>query len=126
MKRIKMARLAALLGLATLALLSVACEQKSINEIMANPHRYTKHEVGVVGRVVQSYSVLGRGAYQIDDGTGKLWVVSVGDKGVPRKGARVAVKGKIRDGFDLGSIVKLPEAISSGLVLEESSLKARD
>ena len=49
MKRIKMARIAALLGLATLALLSVACEQKSINEIMANPHRYTKHEVGVVG-----------------------------------------------------------------------------
>ena len=126
MKRIKLARVAGVLGLASIGLLLVACEQKSINEIMANPHRYTHHEVGVVGRVVQSYSVLGRGAYQLDDGTGKLWVVSVGDKGVPRKGARVAVKGKIRDGFDLGSIVKLPEAISSGLVLEESSLKARD
>ncbi|PYV43128.1 MAG: hypothetical protein DMG06_11845 [Acidobacteria bacterium] len=126
MKKLKTARLAALLGLACLSLFLVACEQKSINEIMANPHRYTRHQVGVVGRVVQSYSVLGRGAYQIDDGTGKLWVVSVGDKGVPRKGARVAVKGKIRDGFDLGSIVKLPEAVSSGLVLEESSLKAKN
>ena len=126
MKKLKTARLAALLGLACLSLFLVACEQKSINEIMANPHRYTRHKVGVVGRVVQSYSVLGRGAYQIDDGTGKLWVVSVGDKGVPRKGARVAVKGKIRDGFDLGSIVKLPEAVSSGLVLEESSLKAKN
>ncbi len=125
MKRTKLARIAGVLGLASLPLLLVACEQRSINEIMANPHRYTRREVGVVGRVVQSYSVLGRGAYQLDDGTGKLWVVSVGDKGVPRKGARVAVRGKIRDGFDLGSIVKLPEAVSSGLVLEESSLKAK-
>src|SRR5438034_7761630 len=123
MKRIKMARIAALLGLATLALLSVACEQKSINEIMANPHRYTKHEVGVVGNVVQSYSVLGKGAYQVDDGTGKLWVVS--DKGVPRKGARVGVRGKIRDGFDLGHLVKLPEVISSGMVMVGAAHKAR-
>lgn len=126
MKRIRLTHVAKVLGLASLPLLLVACEQKSINEIMANPHRYANHEVGVVGRVVQSYSVLGRGAYQIDDGTGKLWIVSVSDKGVPRKGARVAVRGKIRDGFDLGSIVKLPEAISSGLVMEEASLKARD
>ena len=76
-----------------------------------------------VGNVVQSYSVLGKGAYQVDDGTGKLWVVS--DKGVPRKGARVGVRGKIRDGFDLGHLVKLPEVISSGMVMVEAAHKAR-
>ncbi len=108
--------------LAGLALFLTACEQKTINQILADPQRYANKDVGIVGNVVQSYSVLGRGAYQVDDGTGKLWVVS--DKGVPRKGARVSVKGKIRDGFDLGSLVKLPEAVGAGLVMMESKHKA--
>jgi hypothetical protein len=102
----------------------IACERKSINQILADPQRYAHHEVGVAGRVVQSYSVLGRGAYQIEDGTGKLWVVSYEGKGVPRKGARVSVKGKIQDGFDLGTLVQLPDVISSGLVMIESTHKA--
>ena len=74
------------------------------------------------GTVVQSYSILGRGAYQVDDGTGKLWVVS--DKGVPRKGSRVGVRGHIQDGFDLGSLVKLPEAVSHGVVMIENEHRA--
>ena len=101
----------------------VGCEQKTINEIKADPGRYANQEVAVVGNVTRSFSVLGRGAYEIDDGTGKLWVVS--ESGVPREGARVGVKGKIRDGFNLGSIVKLPEQISSGMVMIESSHKAK-
>jgi hypothetical protein len=99
------------------------CEQKTINEIKADPGRYANQEVAVVGNVTRSVSVLGRGAYEIDDGTGKLWVVS--ESGVPREGARVGVKGKIRDGFNLGSIVKLPEPIRSGMVMIESAHKAK-
>ena len=105
------------------ACVMVGCEQKTINEIKADPGRYANQEVAVVGNVTRSFSVLGRGAYEIDDGTGKLWVVS--QSGVPREGARVGVKGKIRDGFNLGSIVKLPEQISSGMVMIESSHKAK-
>jgi len=123
MERFKYGRASVLGTLALLMLFLAACEEKRINEIMADPQRYSNREVGVVGNVVQSYSVLGKGAYQIDDGTGKLWVVS--DKGVPRKGARVGVKGKIRDGYDLGSLVKLPEVISSGMVMVEAAHKAR-
>ncbi|MBZ5498367.1 MAG: hypothetical protein LAP85_18355 [Acidobacteriia bacterium] len=115
-------RIAAVPVLLILLLLLAGCVQKTINQIMAEPYRYANREVGIVGKVVRSYSALGRGAYEVDDGTGKLWVVS--DKGVPRTGARVAVRGKIKDGFDLGSIVKLPNAISSGLVLIESSHRA--
>src|SRR5439155_20228331 len=111
------------LSLVLLMLFLAGCEEKKINEIMADPQRYSNREVGVVGNVVQSYSVLGKGAYQVDDGTGKLCVVS--DKGVPRKGARVGVRGKIRDGFDLGHLVKLPEVISSGMVMVEAAHKAR-
>jgi hypothetical protein len=99
-----------------------ACEERTINRILAEPGRYSNREVGVRGTVVQSYSVLGRGAYQVDDGTGKLWVVS--DKGVPRKGSRVGVRGHIRDGFDLGSLVKLPEAVSHGVVMIENEHRA--
>jgi RecJ-like exonuclease len=99
------------------------CEQKTINEIRAEPSRYANKEVSVVGTVTRSYSVLGRGVYEIDDGTGKLWIAS--EKGVPREGAKVVVKGKIRDGYNLGSFIKLPESISSGLAMIESSHKAR-
>ncbi len=123
MKKMTLGRAAVLISLASMILLLAACQEKTINQILADPQRYANHEVGIVGNVVQSYSVLGKGAYQVDDGTGKIWVVS--DKGVPRKGARVGVKGKIRDGFDLGSLVKLPEAISTGLVMIESQHKAR-
>lgn len=112
--------------LAVLVLWAVAmagCEQKTINQIKAEPQRYSNHEVGIIGTVTQSYSLLGTGAYEIDDGTGKLWVVS--KTGVPREGARVGVKGTIKDGFNLGSLVKLPEQIASGMVLIESSHRAK-
>ena len=124
MRKTGVVRVAVLLTVSILALVLVACEKKTINEIRADPHRYADRDVGIEGNVVRSYSVLGRGAYEVDDGTGKLWVVS--DKGVPRTGTRVAVKGKIKDAFDLGSVVKLPEAVSSGMVMIESEHKARE
>ena len=61
-------------------------------------------------------------AYQIDDGTGTLWVVS--KKGVPRRGARVKVRGRIRDVVDLGGVIPLPPEVGSGLVMTESHHKA--
>jgi hypothetical protein len=124
MKKPTLTRTGVLLVLAAMSLLLAACEQKTINQILAEPNRYANRDVGVLGTVVQSYSVLGRGAYQIEDGTGKLWVIS--DKGVPRKGARVGVKGKIKDGFDLGGLIKLPAGISSGLVMIETEHRAKD
>ena len=117
----------ALLVLAGTVLFLPGCEQKTINHILVDPHRYANQEVGVVGKVVRSYSVLGHGAYEVDDGTGTLWVVS--NNGVPREGARVGVKGTIRDAFNLGElgpILKLPEAVRSGVVMIESERKVKD
>jgi hypothetical protein len=82
--------------------------------------------VKLSGEVVDSYSVANRGVYLIDDGTGRLWIVS--EKGVPRRTARVEVKGKVREGFNIGSLadaLKLPPGIAAGLVLLESSHKAK-
>lgn len=107
------------------ALLSSACAARSVNQILADPSRYRDREVRVSGSVVESYSFASRGAYQIEDRSGKLWVVA--DRGVPRKGAHVTVKGTIREGFNLGSLgdrIDLPAGLASGLVLMESSHKA--
>ena len=109
------------MGILFCILFLAGCEQKTINDLKADPSRYANHEIAIVGNVIWSSSILGKGAYQVDDGTGKLLVVS--QTGVPRKGARIVVKGKIRDAYDLTSW-NLPEAVSSGLVLIEISHKA--
>ncbi len=116
-------RVVSTLALLSLSALLSACMHRSINHILAEPDRYARREVGITGSVVESYSVLGRGAYRVDDGTGKLWVVTT--RNAPRKGARVGVKGKIKNGFDLGGLVKLPDQVSAGLVMIETSHRAR-
>ena len=99
------------------------CERKTIQEIRAEPFLYANREVAIAGKVIRSFSVLGRGAYEIEDGTGRLWVLS--ETGVPREGSRILVRGIVRDAYDVSSFVKLPEPVSSGLVLFESPHKAR-
>src|SRR5262249_52000943 len=108
-------------------LASSACAAHTINQILADPSRYRDRDIRVSGSVVDSYSLVDRGVYKIDDHSGQLWVVS--DRGVPRKRAHVTVKGTIREGFNLGSLGKraiLPPALESRLVMMESSHKATD
>jgi len=119
----KKAKLLLAMVLASVMLVLVGCESRTINQILAEPQRYANHDVGITGNVVRSYSVLGAGAYQVDDGTGKMWVVAKNN--VPREGARIGVKGKIRDGFNLGGLVKLPEVLRSGMVMIESEHRAK-
>ena len=112
--------------LVLVALASAACAARSVKEILVDPSRYRDREVSVSGSVIESYSFGERGAYRIGDESGELWVVS--DRGVPRKGARVTVKGTIREGFNLGSLgdrINLPAGLGTGLVLIESSRKAK-
>ncbi len=125
------ARRAQQFGLLTLmvagTMASTACaSHRTVNELLADPGRFRNDTVRLSGLVVDSYSLANRGAYRIDDGTGQLWIVS--EKGVPRKTARVTVKGKVREGFNLGSLgnaIKLPPGIAAGMVLMESSHKAK-
>ncbi len=100
-------------------LLLTACpSQVNVGRINADPGRYQNKEVAIVGKVSDSYGLLGNGAYEIDDGTGKLWVVT--KRGVPSRGSRVGTKGYVHTGFSLGGR-------SFGTVLEETdrSSKAR-
>ena len=122
-------QLVALGAALVVALAFAGCAQKTVNDVMADPSRYADRSITLKGEVVESYSVAGNGFYRLEDTTGKLWIFST--RGVPRKGAYVQVKGKVKDGFDLTSVADfftLPEPIreriESGLLLVESSHKA--
>ena len=107
-------------------LLTVGCATKTINHILADPSRYRNNDVALKGTVVDSYSVLDRGAYQISDGTGRLWIVS--SHGVPRTGASVKVTGRIREGANLGNVggrINLPPGIAAGIVMVETAHTAK-
>ena len=82
-------------------LLLTACSMRvTIGELKADPGRYHNKDIAVAGTVTESYGALGTGAYAIDDGSGTLWVVT--QQGVPGRGARVDVKGRLQTGFSLG------------------------
>jgi hypothetical protein len=86
-----------LLAVAVVAVMlsQVGCPQhKSIADITRDPAHYRNKEVAVTGTVTESWGALGTGMFQVDDGTGKLWVLS-SNYGVPAKGARVGVAGTI-------------------------------
>ena len=95
---------AGLLGLIlSIAFLAAACEEASISKIQNNPSKYYNKEVGFVGTVSDAYgfSVLGQGGgiYKVDDGSGSIWVVSQ-NGGVPTKGTRIGVKGRVQNGVN--------------------------
>jgi uncharacterized protein (AIM24 family) len=44
---------------------------------------------------------MGQGIFQVDDGTGRIWVVSQ-NFGIPGNGAKVAVTGRVQQGVSFG------------------------
>jgi hypothetical protein len=116
--RMRVSRVSLSLLLLTGTLLFTACpERQSINKILADPDRYHNKEVGIAGTVTDSYGALGTGAYELDDGTGKIWVVT--RRGVPSRGARIGAKGHVYTGFNLSGK-------NFGTVLEETDRRAKD
>ena len=97
---------AILLGLIlVVGLFTAACPQRiSIADIEANPSRYYDKEVGIAGKVDNSYGVSipiikeQGGIYKVNDGTGSIWVIT--QRGVPSKGAELGIKGKIQNGVN--------------------------
>src|SRR5262249_36488321 len=57
-------------------LLLTGCAATRIGRINADPSRYQNRDVRVEGSVVTSFGALGAGGYQVDDGTGKIYVLS--------------------------------------------------
>ena len=98
-------------------LLLTACpSQTNISKINSDPDRYRGKEVGIAGTVTDSYGTPIAGAYEIDDGTGKLWVAT--RRGVPSRGSRVGAKGYVHNGFTFAGR-------SYGTVMEETDRRTR-
>jgi len=77
-------------------LLLSSCGYTKIGKITADPARFRNQTVRVEGRVTNSFGALSVGGYQIQDDTGKIFVLS--NRGVPSSGSRVAVSGKVIEG----------------------------
>ena len=104
MKRTYLTILAATLLVAAVVLAGCGDKRTKISAILDSPDRYMNREVLVGGKVTNTYAVnlviAEMGAYQVDDGTGKIWVTT--KNGVPQEGQTVALKGTVSSGLKLG------------------------
>ena len=90
-----------LLLIAASVILTACPTRTSIERINRDPGRYVGKEVAIAGHVTTSFGALGTGVFEVDDGTGRMWVFSE-RYGVPGNGARVGVRGRIEQGFSFG------------------------
>src|SRR5919197_4000949 len=86
-----------------------------IADLTRDPGRYHDKDVTISGTVTDSYGLLSAGAYQVDDGSGRIWVISE-RAGVPIQGAHVEVTGRLAEGASFGGR-------NLGMVLREASRK---
>ena len=73
-----------------------------IGELLQNSSKYNGKEVRIKGEVKESAGLLGKGAYQVKDGTGTLTVISE-TSAPPPSGSTIGVKGVFQALLTLGS-----------------------
>jgi hypothetical protein len=73
-----------------------------ISDITNNSAQYNGKTVNISGYVGNTLwsDLTGRGAYQVDDGAGNIWVVT--GKTPPTKGVKINVKGTVSPAFTFG------------------------
>lgn len=120
MKRVHLVALSSLLLIGVLTI--AGCQDRTrISKILENPDRYANTSVQVAGRVTKTYGVnliiAEAGAYQLDDGSGKIWVIS--KNGLPREGSEVGLRGMVSGGVKL-------IGQTFGTVIREDERKTRE
>jgi hypothetical protein len=85
-----------------LLLLAGCASVTPIGELLQNSSKYNGKEVRIKGEVKESAGLLGRGAYQVKDGTGTLTVISE-TSAPPPSGSTIGVKGVFQALLTLGS-----------------------
>jgi len=91
-----------LLGLAVVVL--AACSTMfatRIGDILNTPGSYEGKDVTVEGKVTASHNLMVVKYYEVDDGSGKITVVT--QNALPREGEKVSVKGRVNQAFAIGS-----------------------
>ncbi len=101
MKRMHTRFLSVLLMFLGILLLAGCPPRESIAKINQDPGRFAGKEISIAGHVTDSFGAMGSGVFQLDDGTGAMWVFSK-KFGVPASGVKLAVTGRIEQGFAFG------------------------
>ena len=82
--------------LATTLLFSACPSETTIGQLNGEPGRFRGKEVSVRGMVNNSFGALGMGAYELEDETGRIWVLT--ENGVPTRGSQVRAVGQYMNG----------------------------
>jgi hypothetical protein len=115
MRRDGMGRLPLVIAvMAAGAVASCGTRETPVGRLLDDPAAYDGKTVRITGEVTQNISMMGYGAYWVDDGTGTITIVAK-EGGAPRQGSRVTVSGEFRSGFTFGT--------SSMAVIEEARRK---
>jgi hypothetical protein len=72
----------------------------TIADINRDPGRFAGKEVTISGQASDTFGGFGNGIFQVDDGTGRIWVLSQ-NFGVPGNGSKVSVTGQVQQGVSL-------------------------
>jgi hypothetical protein len=91
----------ALTAMAALLVIVGCPTHASIADINKDPGRYANKDVSIHGTVSEAFGALGNGVFQIDDGTGRMWVYSQ-NFGIPGNGNELSVTGRVQQGFAVG------------------------
>jgi len=95
-------KLLSILIVGVAAVLLAGCPPRErIAKIDRDPGRFAGRDITIAGRVTDSYGAMGTGVFQVDDGTGTMWVFSK-RQGIPGGGVKVAVSGRVQQGFAFG------------------------
>ncbi|PYV79014.1 MAG: hypothetical protein DMG96_05670 [Acidobacteria bacterium] len=84
--------------LSGILMLSACSHRISVESINCDPGRFHDQEITAAGRVANSFGVADAGAFELDDGTGRLWVLR-DTHDLPAHNSSVTVTGRIEQGF---------------------------
>ena len=89
-------------GISLILILANSCANPKILNIKNNIEEFKNQEVTLNGEVIETLAIpfVRTGSYQLDDGSGRIWVLSA--KNVPERGNQVIVTGTITVGVELG------------------------
>lgn len=99
--KIRSFRIPATLLVLALLIFVAGCATTQISAINNDPAKYMAKDVTIAGQVTNSFGIANQGAFEVDDGTGRLWVWSSGF-GVPGQGSHVVVTGRVQAGVSVG------------------------
>lgn len=82
-------------------LLSACSGRVSIESINHDPAQFRGKEISIAGRVANSFTEGNASAFELDDGTGRLWVLRE-NTNLPAHNSSISVRGTIEQGLPFG------------------------